>query len=170
MFTALLDTCVLWPSLQRDFLLSLAAEGIYRPVWSAAILAELQHHETDKLVRRGETKHRAAVRASFLISQMRSAFNDAEVQGEQHGTDEQPCGGSGGDWTCQVYWPVNGTLQTLTYEVQVKATGCYTAQGPVSNVGQQYLHTADGRTVVNTADGRTVVNPPYAFDGWLNTG
>jgi hypothetical protein len=77
------------------------------------------------------------------------------------GGPRTPDQGPGDDWTCQVYWPVNGTLQTLTYEVQVKATGCYTAQGPVSNVGQQYLHTADGRTVVN---------PLYAFDGCLNTG
>jgi hypothetical protein len=52
-FTALLDTCTLWPSLRRDFLLSLAVEGLCRPVWSSVILAESHHEEVAKLVTRG---------------------------------------------------------------------------------------------------------------------
>jgi hypothetical protein len=57
--------------MQRDFLLSLAAEGMYRPVWSAAILAELENHETEKLVCRGEQEDKAAGRAQYLVQQMR---------------------------------------------------------------------------------------------------
>lgn len=81
MFTALLDTCVLWPSLQRDFLLSLAIEGLYRPVWSSVILQELAYEETRKLVRRGIAKPTAAARACCLIDQMLQAFVDAEIRG-----------------------------------------------------------------------------------------
>lgn len=81
MFTALLDTCVLWPSLQRDFLLSLAVEGLYRPVWSAVILDELEYHETAKLIKHGDTANQATERAERLVAQMRKAFNDAEVHG-----------------------------------------------------------------------------------------
>lgn len=81
MFTALLDTCVLWPSLQRNFLLSLAVEGMYRPVWSPVILEELEYEETAKLVARGEDQGIAASRGRSLIEQMRIAFDDAEVRG-----------------------------------------------------------------------------------------
>ena len=83
MFTALLDTCVLWSSSQRDFLLSLAAEGLYRPVWSSAILAELQYEESAKLVRRGTSVDDASGRAAHLVAEMRRAFDDAEVVGYQ---------------------------------------------------------------------------------------
>jgi hypothetical protein len=61
MFAALLDTSVLWPSLQRDFLLSLV-EGLYRPLWSTAILDELRYHEAQKLVGRGHDPALAAQR------------------------------------------------------------------------------------------------------------
>ncbi|WP_432981615.1 PIN domain-containing protein [Dactylosporangium sp. CA-233914] len=81
MFTAVLDTCVLWPSLQRDFLLSLAVEGMYRPVWSSVILDELEYHEAVKLVSRGEEQVTANQRASRLVDRMRAAFDDAEVRG-----------------------------------------------------------------------------------------
>jgi predicted nucleic acid-binding protein len=80
MFAALLDASVLWPSLQRDFLLSLAIEGLYRPLWSTEILAELEYHETQKLMNRGEPPDAAATRASHLISEMTTAFDDALVE------------------------------------------------------------------------------------------
>jgi hypothetical protein len=80
-FTALLDTSVLWPSLQRDFLLSLAAEGLYRPIWSWRILAELEYHEAAKLRRRGVDSDEAQRRAERLIAQMDGAFDDAGIEG-----------------------------------------------------------------------------------------
>ncbi|MEU3476446.1 MULTISPECIES: PIN domain-containing protein [Actinomycetes] len=81
MFVAVLDTCVLWPSLQRDVLLSLAAENLYRPLWSDAILEELEFHEARKLVDRGADPERAAARAAHLVEQMAAAFDDACVVG-----------------------------------------------------------------------------------------
>lgn len=81
MFTATLDTSVLWPSLQRDFLLSLAVESAYRPTWSSAIHDGLEFHEEVKLVRRGIPIAEAASRAATLIAAMRREFADAEVEG-----------------------------------------------------------------------------------------
>lgn len=72
---------MLWPSLQRDFLLSLAIEGSYRPLWSSAILGELEEHEALKLVNRGAAPDEARERAVHLVEQMRQAFDDAEVAG-----------------------------------------------------------------------------------------
>lgn len=81
MFVALLDTSVLWPSLQRDFLLSLHIQGAYRAVWSEAILDELEYHEEQKLVKRGVDIVEAGRRASSLIQQMRTHFADSIVAG-----------------------------------------------------------------------------------------
>lgn len=81
MFAAILDTSVLWPSLQRDFLLSMAVDGLYRPLWSDAILEELRRHETKKIVSRGGKPVEAAARADLLIEKMRLNFDDALVTG-----------------------------------------------------------------------------------------
>ena len=79
MFAAVLDTSVLWPSRQRDFLLSLAIAGLYRPLWSDAILEELEYHETAKRAGRGSDATAAA--AARLVGRMRAAFDDAVVTG-----------------------------------------------------------------------------------------
>lgn len=81
MFIALLDTCVLWPSLQRDFLLSLAIEGLYRPAWSNVVLDELEYHEAKKLCDRSVPEEEAQRRAQHLLNQMREHFADALVTG-----------------------------------------------------------------------------------------
>lgn len=90
MFSAVLDTSVLWPSLQRDVLLSLAAEGLYSPKWSTAILDELVFHEAEKLTRRGTPAEDAERSAQHLLAQMSGAFDDALV------TDWEPLEGTYG--------------------------------------------------------------------------
>lgn len=81
MFSAILDTCVLWPSLQRDFLLSMAIEGLYRPLWSEAILAELCRSEEIKLSNCGYDESAAIEKSNRLVDRMRTAFDDALVTG-----------------------------------------------------------------------------------------
>lgn len=88
MFAAVLDTSVLWPSLQRNFLLSLAAEGTYFPMWSTAILDELVYHEAKKLVGRYTPEEDAEKAAQRLIDQMSKAFDHALV------TDWEPLEGT----------------------------------------------------------------------------
>lgn len=74
MFTALLDSCVLWPSTLRDFLLSLAFEGSYRFVFSEAILLEVEVNEELKLMDRGSPREESRSRARHLAPQMRLHF------------------------------------------------------------------------------------------------
>jgi hypothetical protein len=80
--TALLDTNVMWPNMRRNFLLALAVERAYKPLWSEAILDELEEHETEKLVlRQGWHRVDAHRQAARLVSEMREHFPDGIVVG-----------------------------------------------------------------------------------------
>lgn len=77
MFKAVLDACVLYPSTQRDFLLQLAAEGAYAPLWSSGILGELDAAMEEYLLERVlDPESRAAYR-KHLLDQMTQAFPGA---------------------------------------------------------------------------------------------
>lgn len=80
-FAAVLDTNVLYPSLQRDFLLSLAIVNLYRPLWSERILEELHRHELFKKRRYGAAEEVATRQADRLVEQLRTHFDDAIVRG-----------------------------------------------------------------------------------------
>lgn len=81
MFSALLDANVLWPNMRRNFLLALAAERAYRPLWSDALLEEIEYHEIEKLIYKGKSKAEATARAARLVHEMRTGLPDALVAG-----------------------------------------------------------------------------------------
>lgn len=72
-FSALLDSCVLYPNALRDTLLRIAEAGIYQPLWSERILAEVR----GALVRKGLAESRVDRTLSFV----RNAFPEAIVEG-----------------------------------------------------------------------------------------
>jgi predicted nucleic acid-binding protein len=77
--TALLDTCVLVPSRARDVLLEIASTGIYRPLWSSEILAELDRTLRLLLAKRGASAEEIDAYLTRLFRQMRITFPDALV-------------------------------------------------------------------------------------------
>lgn len=48
-YAAVLDTCAIFGTLTRDLLLGAAEAGLYRPIWSEAILNELVTHLAGKM-------------------------------------------------------------------------------------------------------------------------
>ena len=85
-YVAVLDACVLVPASLRDTLLRAAAEGLFRPVWSRAILDEVgrtlslkQNLPQDKVER--------------LLGAIEEAFPEAMIEvdlGQQHATMAAP--------------------------------------------------------------------------------
>jgi predicted nucleic acid-binding protein len=77
MYRAVLDACVLVPSLQRDFLLQLATEEAFAPLWGTGILAELDY-TLAKLYKRRSIND-SEERRRHLLDQMKHAFPGSEV-------------------------------------------------------------------------------------------
>ena len=77
-YRAVLDTCALVPSLQRDFLLQLATEEAYAPLWGSGILFELDYVLAGLHDKRGISD--SASRRQHLFDRMKQAFPGSEVQ------------------------------------------------------------------------------------------
>jgi hypothetical protein len=68
--------------------------------------------------------------------------------------------GAGDDWICVLLLQVGLPVGQYTYELNVQADGCYTADGPAALVGNKTL---------TTKTGAKRVNPLFAFDGCFDT-
>ena len=75
MFPAFLDACVLLKPYLCDTLLSIAEAGVYRPLWSADVTAELRRNMIRRGLKDAQVDHR--------LGQMTVHFPDAEVVGYQ---------------------------------------------------------------------------------------
>jgi len=69
---AVLDACVLYPSVLREILIGVAVRGGFQPLWSARILAEWQR----AAVRLGDA---GALVASAEIARLRRQWQQAEI-------------------------------------------------------------------------------------------
>lgn len=70
-----------------------------------------------------------------------------------------PASGPVDDWRCVVLFQQQGRAVRAEYDVRVRPTGCYTADGPLGVVGPPRLPRPSGPSVLN---------PLAGFDGCLD--
>ncbi|NYI81256.1 PIN domain-containing protein [Nocardioides panzhihuensis] len=80
MFRAVLDTCVLIPSMQRDFLLQLATEGAYSPLWGSGIITELDYVLERLDQAKGRDPEESAKYRQHLLEQMTRYFPGSTIE------------------------------------------------------------------------------------------
>ncbi|MBT2495800.1 PIN domain-containing protein [Microbacterium sp. ISL-59] len=80
MYKAVLDTCVLVPGLQRDFLLQLAVENAYAAVWGTGILFELDYVLARIYESRGIDTEESERRLIRLFDRMSTAFPGSTIE------------------------------------------------------------------------------------------
>lgn len=79
MFSALLDTNALAPSLIRDVLLEVADHDVYRPLWSSEVLTELERTVTKLLRSKRQDEQSINAYVARLLAQMTTTFPDATI-------------------------------------------------------------------------------------------
>jgi hypothetical protein len=73
----------------------------------------------------------------------------------------EPNSGAGSDWLCQLTLDIDHNFQSyFTYELSVRADGCYAADGSPALIGGANL---------TTPSGANVVNPLFEFYGCFDT-
>lgn len=83
-FSAVLDACVLVPSVLRDVLLELGAASAYRPLWSRAIEEEVERAILRIHARCDRDVEESLSYVMRLRKQMNQALPDAQVGGWEH--------------------------------------------------------------------------------------
>jgi hypothetical protein len=94
-----------------------------------------------------------------LLDRSLSATPEASANCHRSGQSTSATG-AGDDWVCVILLQVGSPVAQYTYELNVQANGCYTADGPPALVGNKSL---------TTSTGATRINPLFAFDGCFDT-
>lgn len=79
-FSAVLDACVLVPSVLRDVLLELGVMSVYRPVWSGRIEEEMEKAILRIHARHGKDEEASRSYVLRMRKQMNQALPDARVR------------------------------------------------------------------------------------------